>query len=73
MECEFHDQGQLDQYLEEWLSPRGSKSVHGFFFEEDKQKSIQTEDSAPEGSRISNQDLEGEISTMVVVKCSDKV
>ena len=73
MEGEFQDQGQLDQDLEEWLSPRGSQSVHGFFSEEEKQESIQTEDLAPEGARISNQAPEGETSTMVVVKWSDKV
>ena len=55
------------------MSPRGSQSVQGFFSEEDKQESIQTEDSAPEGARISNQDPEGETSTMVVFKRSDKV
>ena len=54
MEGEFQDQGQLDQELEEWLSPRESRSVHGFFSEEDKQQSIQTEDSAPERAIISN-------------------
>ena len=47
MEGEFQDQGQLDKELEEWLSPRESQSVHGFFSEEEKQESIQTEDSAP--------------------------
>ena len=73
MEGEFQDQGQLDQELEEWLSPRGSQSVHGFFSEEVKQESIQTEDSAPEGARISNQAPEGETSTMVIVKWSDKL
>ena len=52
MEGEFQDQGQLDQELEEWLSPKGSQSVHSFFYEEEKQESIQTEDSAPEGARI---------------------
>ena len=31
MESDFKDQGQIDQDLEEWLSPRGSQSVHGFF------------------------------------------
>ena len=36
MEDEFQDQGQLGQDLEEWLSPRGSQSVNGFFSEEDK-------------------------------------
>ena len=55
MEDEFQDQGQLDQYLEEWLSPRGSQSVHGLFSEEEKQEYIRIEDSAPEGARISNQ------------------
>ena len=54
MEGEFQYQGQLGQELEEWLSPRGSQSVHGFFSEEEKQQSIQTEDSAPEGAIISN-------------------
>ena len=63
MEGEFQDQGQLDQELEEWLSPRGSQSVHGCFSEEEKQQSIQTEDSAPEGAIISNQAPEGETST----------
>ena len=72
MEGEFQDQGQLDQDLEEWLSPRGSQSVHGFFSEEEKQESIRTQDSAPEGARISNQAPEGETSTMVVVKWSYK-
>ena len=55
MEGELQDQGQLDQYLEEWLSPRGSQYIHGFFSEEEKQESIRTEDSAPEGARMSNQ------------------
>ena len=50
-----------------------SQSVHGFFSEEEKQESIRTEDLAPEGAIISNQAPEGETSTMVVVKCSDKV
>ena len=59
MEGEFQDQGQLDQESEEWLSPRGSQSVHGFFSEEEKQQYIQTEDSAPEGARVSNQATEG--------------
>ena len=68
MEGEFQDQGQLDQDLEEWFSPRGGQSVHSLFSEDDKQESIQTEDSDPEGARISNQSPEGETSTMVVVK-----
>ena len=68
MEGDFQDQVQLDQELEEWLSPRRSQYVHGFFSEEDKQQSIKMEDSAPEGGIISNQAPEGETSTMVVVK-----
>ena len=64
---------QLDQDLEEWLYPRGSQSVHGFFSEEYKKEYIRIEDSAPEGERISNQAPEGETSTMLVVKWSDKV
>ena len=51
----FQDQGQLDQDLEECLSPRGSQSVHFFFYEEDNQEYICIEDSAPEGAIISNQ------------------
>ena len=59
-----------NQDLVEWFSPIGSQSVHVLFSEEEKQESIQTEDSAPEGARISNQDPKGETSTMVVVKWS---
>ena len=73
MEGEFQDQGQLDKYLEEWFYPRGSQSVHRLFSEEDNQESIHMEDSASEGAIMSNQDPEGEIYTMVVVKWSDKV
>ena len=73
MEGEFQYQGQLNQDLEEWLSPRGIQSVHGFFSEEDKQESIRMEDLAPEGARMSNHAPEGETSTMLVVKWSDKV
>ena len=36
MEGESQDQGNLDKYLEEWLSPRGSQYVYGFFCEEEK-------------------------------------
>ena len=73
MEGEFQDQGQLDLYLEEWLSPRGSQSVHSFFSEEQKQDSIRMKDSAPERALISNKVPEGETSTMVVVKWSVKL
>ena len=68
MEGEFQDQGQLDQDLEEWLSPRGSQCVHGFFSEEEKQESIWMEDSAPEGAIISNKAPEEEASKMIVIK-----
>ena len=55
MEGEFQDQGQLDKDLEEWLSPRGSQSVHDLFSEEEKQESIKMEDLDPEGAIMSNQ------------------
>ena len=57
MEGEFQDQGQLDQYLEELLSPRGSQSVHGFFSEVENQESIRIEYSAQKGAIITNQAL----------------
>ena len=63
MEDEFQDQGQLDQYLEEWWSSRGSQYVHCLFSEEEKQESIKIEDSDPEGGT----------STMVVIKSSEKL
>ena len=55
------------------MSPRGSQSIRGFFYEEEKQESIRIEYSDQEGEIISNQAPEGVTSTMVVVKCSDKV
>ena len=73
MEGEFQYQGQLDQDLEEWLYPRGSQSVHGFFSEEEKQESIRMEYSALEGSMIFNEAPDEESSKMVVIKCSDKL
>ena len=73
MEGKFQDQGQLDQDLQEWFYTRGSQPDCNFFSKEDDQESIQIEDSAPEGAILSNQDPEGRTSTMVVVKCSDKV
>ena len=45
----FHYQGQLDKYLEEWLSPKWSQLDSGLFSEEDKQESIHIKGSAPEG------------------------
>ena len=43
MDGTFQDQGQLDQDLEEWLSPRGSQPDDIFFSEEEKQDSTQIE------------------------------
>ena len=37
MEGEFQDQGQLDQYLDGWLSQRGNQYNCGFFSDKDKQ------------------------------------
>ena len=65
---QFQDQWQLDQYLEYWLSPRGSQYVHGFYSDEYNQESIQIEYSAPEREIIINIDPEGEKSTTVIVK-----
>ena len=73
MEGEFQYQGNIDQYLEQWLSPRGSQYIHGFFYEEEKQEYINMEDSATEGAIIRNQSTQGETSTMLVVKWSFKV
>ena len=73
MEGELKYQGQLDQDLEEWLSPRGSQSVHGFFSEEDKRDSIRIEDSSPEGTIINNQTSDVVTYTMGIIKCSEKV
>ena len=55
MKGKFQDQGQIDQDLEKWLSPRGSQTDRGFFSEKKKQESIRIEDSAPEGAILSNQ------------------
>ena len=54
MEGEFQYQGQIDKYLEEWLSPRGIQPDCSFFSEEENQDSIRIECSAPEGAIISN-------------------
>ena len=59
--------------LEEWLSPRSIQPDCGFFSEEEKQEPNQIKYSAPEESTISNQDREGEISTMVFIKWSDSI
>ena len=55
------------------MSPRASQPDCVLFSKEEKQESIKIEGSAPEGSTMGNQDPEGEISTTVVVKWSDKV
>ena len=46
MEVKLQYQGNFDQDLEEWLSPRVSQFVHGFFCEDENQESIRMEDSA---------------------------
>ena len=73
MEGKFQDQGQLDQDFEDWLYSGGIQPDHGLLSEEDKQESIKIEGSYPEGAITSNQAPEGEISTMMLVKWSDKV
>ena len=54
-EGKSQDQGQIDQDLEEWLSPRGSQPDRDSFSGQDIQESIQIEGSAPEAEIISNQ------------------
>ena len=73
MEGELQDQGQLDQDLEEWLSPIRIQFFHVFFSEEEKQESIWMEHSSPERAIISNQAPEGERPTMLVIKWLEKV
>ena len=73
MEGKFQDQGQLDQDLEAWFSPRGNQPDRCFLSEYEKQESIQIEDSAPEGSTIIKKAPEGGIYNMVVVKWSDNM
>ena len=73
MEGELQDQDQIDQDLEDWLSPISIQYVRGFFYDEEKQEYIRIEDSATERATMSNQAPEGVTSTMVVVKCPDKV
>ena len=43
MEGESQDQGNIDQYLEEWLSTRGGQTNCGFLSDKEKQESIQIE------------------------------
>ena len=73
MEGKFQDQVQLDQELEEWLSPRGIQPDRGLFPGEDKQEYIQIEGLDLQVAIITNQASEGEISTMVIVKWSDAI
>ena len=62
MECKSQDKGHIDQYLEEWLSKRGSQHNRGCFSEDNKQESTCIEGSTPEGDAISYQYSEREIS-----------
>ena len=73
MEVELQDQGQIDQDLEEWLSPIGIQAECGLFSEKQKQESTHIEGASQEGAKISNQDPEGAMSTMVVLKCSNAI
>ena len=69
----MQDNRQIDQCLEEWLYPRGSQCVHGFFSKDENQESIRIEYLATDGSIISNQAREGGKSTTLVIKWSEKV
>ena len=65
--------GNLEQDLEQWLSPIGIQPECGLFSEKQTQQSTQIEGASQEGAKISNQDPEGAMSTMVVLKCSDAI
>ena len=71
MEDKFQDQGHIDKYLEEWLSPRRIKTNRGLFYEEEKEDYTCIKDSSPEVAIINNQAPEGSISPkiVVIVKC----
>ena len=72
-EGELQDQVQLDQDLEEWWYPRGSQYDQSLFYEEEKKESTHIEGLDPEGATIRSKSTEGSISTMSVVKWSEKV
>ena len=61
MEGELHDEGQLYQDFEEWLSTRGIQPNRGFFYEEEKHKSTRIEGLTPQRQKIGNQSPEGAI------------
>ena len=73
MEVNFLYQGHIDQDLEELSSSRGSQTNCSLFSEEEKNESTMIKFYATEGETISNQEPEGEINTMVVLKWSDAV
>ena len=73
MEGKFQYQGQLDQDLKYWLSPIWSQNKCGFLSEDDKQDSTLIEGLDPEVSTIENKSPEGKISTIVVIKFSEKL
>ena len=59
MEGKFQDKENLDQYLEEQVSSRGSQYKHGFFSEKGKQESPWIEGFYTEGETIIKQAPEG--------------
>ena len=73
IEVELKYQGQLDQDFKEWLFPRGSQPNRGFFCEEDKQESTYIDRPAPDGEMRISRYPDRAVSTMVVVKLSEKV
>ena len=73
MKDEFQDQGQLDQDLEEWLSPRGSQPVHNLFSKEGESRVYTDGVSGFRGSNDKQQSSRGRSILMVVIKWSDKV
>ena len=73
MEVKLQDQGQIDQDLEQRLSPRGSQPNHGFLSKQEKHESTQIKGQASQGATIISQTIEVEISIMLLIKWSEKV
>ena len=59
MKGELQNQGQIDKYLQEWLSPRVRQPNHDLSSQEENQELLKIDGSAPERGIIINQDPEG--------------
>ena len=66
-EVNFQDQREIYQELKVWVSPRGSQTSHGLFYDEEKQEFTHIEGFSPEEETINNQAPEESISTNTIV------